>query len=365
MTSRVVRAPLSRAGIAAVLGIAVVLSAGAGERNAAAGERNSGVAERNAVVGEPTTDGAGRNVVVGERNSRAAELRVAEQPSGVFVQPARDPGGTLMTGNLQVDFFGLTALRDGPALEPLLQSDAGGSADPSRRSPWLASGLSLLVPGTGEFYAGSYWKAALFFAVEVAALAVAYSYDRRGDQQTDRYQDFANRHWSVVKYAKYAETLVGATPQFNWRVPGTEGMDEFDRPWTQVNWSELNRMERHIAGYYSHTLPPYGEQQYFELIGKYPQYNQGWNDAPPSFNYGDPLTPNFQFYSGERGKANEYYSSASGWVTAVIINHVLSAIDAAWSAHLHNRAQASVGVRMIPTQDGYAPMTRLTVKYSF
>ena len=52
-------------------------------------------------------------------------------------------------------------------------------------------------------------------------------------------------------------------------------------------------------------------------------------------------------------------------MTAVIINHVLSAIDAAWSAHLHNRAQASVGVRMIPTQDGYAPMTRLTVKYSF
>ena len=360
MTSRVVRAPSSGAGIAAVLVIAVVLSGGAGERNVAAGERIVTGSVGNAGSGELNAPFRAADNSAGEQIAG-----VAEQPSGVFAQPARDPGGMPMTGNLQVDFFGLTALRDGPALEPLLQSDAGGAAGTSHKSPWLASGLSLFVPGTGELYAGSYWKAALFFAVEVAALAVAYSYDRRGDQQTDRYQDFANGHWSVVKYAKYAETLVGATPQFNWRVPGTEGMDEFDRPWTQVNWSELNRMERHIAGYYSHTLPPYGEQQYFELIGKYPQYNQGWNDAPPSFNYGDPLTPNFQFYSGERGKANEYYSSASGWVTAVIINHVLSAIDAAWSAHLHNRAQASVGVRVIPTQDGYAPMTQLTVKYRF
>ena len=332
MTFRDAHTSYSGTKLAAVFAIALSLSAGAsaGEQNAIAGARNA----------------------------------AAEFDSGVFLLPGRDPGDIPMTGNLQVDLFGLTEMRDGPALELLLPGDAGGSTDISRKSPWLASGLSLLVPGTGEFYAGSYWKAALFFAVEVAALAVAYSYDRRGDQQTDRYQDFANKNWSVVKYAKYAVTLVGQE-KFDWRIPGTEAMDEFDRPWTQVNWSELNRMERYIAGYYSHTLPPYGEQQYFELIGKYPQFNQGWIDSPPSFNYGDPLTPNFQFYSGERGKANEYYSSASSWVTVVIVNHVLSAIDAAWSAHLYNRAQASVSMRMIPTQEGYAPMGQLTVRYSF
>ena len=332
MTIRDAQTSYSGKTLAAVFAIALSLSAGAsaGEQNAIAGARNAA---------------AGFN-------------------SGVFLLPGRDPGDIPMTGNLQVDLFGLTEMRDGPALELLLPGDAGGSTDISRKSPWLASGLSLLVPGTGEFYAGSYWKAALFFAVEVAALAVAYSYDRRGDQQTDRYQDFANKNWSVVKYAKYAETLVGQE-KFNWRIPGTEAMDEFDRPWTQVNWSELNRMERYIAGYYSHTLPPYGEQQYFELIGKYPQFNQGWVDSPASFNYGDPLTPNFQFYSSERGKANDYYSSASTWVTVVIVNHVLSAIDAAWSAHLYNRAQASVSMRMIPTQEGYAPMGQLTVRYSF
>jgi len=269
-----------------------------------------------------------------------------------------------MTGNMRVDLFGLTEMREYPAIVPGPQSDAGPSAAPSHKSLWLASGLSLLIPGTGEFYAESYWKAALFVAVEVAAIAVAFSYDRRGNQQTERYQDFANKYWSVVKYAKYAETLVGQE-KFTWRVPGTEGMDEFDHPWTQVNWAELNRMERFIGGYYSHTLPPYGEQQYFELIGKYPQFNQGWNDSPPSFNYGDPLTPNFEFYAGERGKANDLYRSASNWVTVVVINHVLSAVDAAWSAHLFNRAQTSVSMRMVPTPEGYRPMTQLTLRYAF
>ncbi len=264
------------------------------------------------------------------------------------------------TGNLQVDLFGMKELHNGP----VLQEGVTPQPMPSTRSLWLAAGLSALIPGAGEFYAESYWKAALFFAVELTALGIAYSNDRRGDQQTDRYKDFANQHWSVVRYAKYAETLSpGKT--YNWRIPGTEGMGEFDRPWTQVNWAELNRLERDIAGYYSHTLPGYGEQQYYELIGKYPQYNQGWNDSPASFNYGDPLTSNFLYYSGERGKANTYYTNSSRWVTIAIINHILSAVDAAWSASLFNRAQATVGMRVMPTQEGYTTAGLLKVHLEF
>jgi hypothetical protein len=28
----------------------------------------------------------------------------------------------------------------------------------------------------------------------------------------------------------------------------------------------------------SHRLPPHGDQQYYEMIGKYHQYSPGWND---------------------------------------------------------------------------------------
>jgi hypothetical protein len=267
-------------------------------------------------------------------------------------------GRRVMTGNLRVDLFGVRDLRPGPEI----QQEAVPMAMPSRRSPWLAAGMSALIPGSGQIYTGSYWEAALFLAVDVAALFVAYKYDEKGDRQTDYFQDFANGHWSVVKYAQYAQTLTAPGKVYNWRKSGTESMDPFDRPWTQVNWDEINRMERDIAGYYSHTLPAYNEQQYYELIGKYPQFNQGWNDATASFNYGDPLTPNFLWYSGERGKANSYYATATSWMTVVLVNHLLSAADGAWSAIRYNRAQASASMRIVPVGDHYAFVGMATVR---
>jgi hypothetical protein len=258
--------------------------------------------------------------------------------------------GLTVTGNIRVDLFGLKDLAEAPHL---LQEDAP-LAMPAHRSPWLAAGMSAAIPGAGQIYTESYWEAAAFLAVDAAAWIIAYTYDKKGDRQTDFFQDFANAHWSVVKYAEYAQTLTATGKVYNWRKPGTESMDPFDRPWTQVNWDEINRMERDIGGYYSHTLPGYNEQQYYELIGKYPQFNQGWNDATASFNYGDPLTPNFLWYSGERGKANTYYETATTWVTVAIVNHLLSAADGAWSAMRYNKAHASMSLRMAPFGDHYA-----------
>jgi hypothetical protein len=281
--------------------------------------------------------------------------------SGIAANPGdeQEQKGQVLTGNLRVDLFGMRVLREGPVLIPAEEQQA---MTVPHKSGWLASGLSLLVPGAGEFYAESYWKAALFLAIDVTAIAIALNNDTKGRDQTAFYQDYANGHWSVVKYAEYAQTLMpGKT--YAWRKAGTEGMSPWDRPWTQVDWSELNRMERDIAGYYSHVLPPYGEQQYFELIGKYPQFNQGWDDAPAAFTYGDPLTTHFLWYSNERGKANTYYENATRWVTIALINHILSAVDAAWSAHLFNSAQASVSSRYVPTPDGYALMSMLKISY--
>jgi hypothetical protein len=269
-----------------------------------------------------------------------------------------------LSGNIQVDLFGLTAMHTGPDVQdgPMV------SPMPPHKSPWLAAGLSLLIPGAGEFYAESYWNAALFLAVDVAALALAYTSDKRGNRQTDSFQAYANENWSVVQYAQYTQDhLVQVGKTYDWRVPGTEGMDPFDHPWTQVNWSEINRMEREIAGYYSHTLPAYNEQQYYELIGKYPQFGQGWRDA----NLGvgsdyesikNNLSPMFLYYSGERGTANDSYAAATTWVTVAIINHILSAVDAAWSAGLYNGAHASVGMRMVPAGTGYEGMAVFEVR---
>jgi hypothetical protein len=268
-------------------------------------------------------------------------------------EPTQQPP---ITGNLRVDLVGL---KDLDAMPGLAQEQAP-LAMPPHKSPWLAAGMSAVIPGSGQVYTGNYWEAALFVAVDVAAWIVAYNYDKKGDRQTDKFQNFANANWSVVKYTEYTlNNLVaeGDRGKYDgWRYDWAKSMDAFDRPWLQVNWTIINQMERDIAGYYSHNLPAYNEQQYYELIGKYPQFNQGWRDADPSIGSDYEtikahLTPMFLWYAGERGKANDYYRSATTWVSVALINHLLSAADGAWSAIRYNKIRPSVGVRVLPAGD--------------
>lgn len=206
----------------------------------------------------------------------------------------------------------------------------------SEKSPWLAAALSAAVPGAGEFYTENYMKSVVFIAVEAAAITVSIVYNKKGDDQTNFFQDYADQNWSVVRYAKWtltnAKSINGDVNPSQYNVFYANGT---------VNWSELNRLEEAIGGYYSHKLPYHGEQQYYELIGKYPQYNVGWQqfgDNPNTpYTYGDALVPQFHEYAQMRGKANDLYNVASKAIIIVVVNHVISAIDAAWSAHNYNK----------------------------
>jgi hypothetical protein len=137
----------------------------------------------------------------------------------------------------------------------------------------------------------------------------------------------------------------------------------------RVNWAELNRMETDISAtaagqYYSHMLPQYNTQQYYELIGKYPQFNQGWDDAPPSFTYGNQLSAELLYYSGQRGQANTYYTTASTYVAIVLVNHIVSAVDAVLSAGSYNRGlHASVGSQRVPASGGYTTVPALHLSW--
>ena len=270
------------------------------------------------------------------------------------------------TGYSRIDLLGQTRLLTSPDL----QEQTPAPAEARYQSPWLASGMSLVVPGAGEVYTGSYLKAAAFFAVEVAAWAVAYTYDKKGDRQTNLFQDYADAHWSAVRYGTYAAQLPPvAGKQYDWLI---QGYSQYP-PWDQINWSELNRMERDIGAdpgytYYTHVLPQRPDQQYFELIGKYPQYNQGWDDADPTANsyvYGDHnVTAHFAYYAGQRGQANTYYTTASTFVTIAVANHIVSAIDAFFTAKAHNNVHAEVGARLISNGLFTAQVPVLTLRYA-
>jgi hypothetical protein len=253
----------------------------------------------------------------------------------LFSSLTAQPVNSMLSGNLYADSRFLLS-RNEEEKSPVIQLQIE-----QKKSPLLAGLLSVTVPGAGEFYTGDYWKTALFLALEVAVITTAIAYNNKGDDKTDEFQSYADdytnpdHNWSVVRYAEWiiANRLEGTDPGII--KPGTESLP----PWERVNWTVLNQYENG-----THKLPPHGDQQYYELIGKYPQFTPGWNDFQPGQDIKD-YPPNFRYYSGLRGKANDYYNVSDKAVIGIYINHFLSALDAVWSAVQFNKDLA-VKVRM-------------------
>ena len=137
-----------------------------------------------------------------------------------------------------------------------------------------------------------------------------------------------------------------------------------------LNNSALNQLESALGNWYSHNLPGYGEQQYYELIGKYEQFYQGWDDANSSLpGYYDVakanLSPENQWYAGERGKANDYYTKASTFIAVAIVNHVISAIVAAWAAGSYNKVHAEEGMQTVRPAGYAAQVPVVKIYYGF
>lgn len=200
-----------------------------------------------------------------------------------------------------------------------------------KKSLLLGGIMSLAVPGAGEIYAGQYWKAGIFIAIEAAVITTAIIYDKKGDDKTSEFESFANQNWSSKRYAEWTinnlQVLAPSLQAQNYNVFNQDG---------SVNCHELNRLEKDIGNGYSHSLAPFGDQQYYEMIGKYPQFSHGWNDSNPSDTDYHILSPNFKSYSIMRGKANDLYNVASTAVIGIYVNHFLSVLDAAWSVANYN-----------------------------
>lgn len=282
---------------------------------------------------------------------RAGEIRSAKDSTSAFV----------LIGDLQTDILSISH----QSLDILADR---GNNEAHRKSPFLAAGLSAVLPGAGEFYAESYWKSALFVALEATLWTVNIMYNNKGDKQTNFFQNYADEHWSAVRYAEWINAnlkyLNGDLDPAAYTIPIDPNTSL--PPWERIDWNALRRTEQAIGGGFSHSLAPYGEQQYYEMIGKYMQFVHGWDQT--NFNvpsYLDQVTPQLTWYAGQRGKANDFYNTASTAMTIIVLNHVLSALDAAWSAHSYNTIHTEVGIERISTPLAvfYIPTLRLSVGF--
>ena len=194
------------------------------------------------------------------------------------------------------------------------------------KDPRKAFLFSVLLPGTGELYAGR--KRGFFFmALEVGALATYVLTNRRGDERKRQVLAFADAHWDSTLCA----------PNCLDPSVGTEALGE-----------------------------P-GSQQYYEQIGKYNKFQEGWDDYDP---ISTSLSSNRQAYVNMRHNMNKAYKLATWMAGAVLFNHVFSAIQAALLVNMDNRsntetqeARLRIRVDSFNRAGNLAPSA--TVSYSF
>ncbi|MDA3860787.1 MAG: DUF5683 domain-containing protein [Melioribacteraceae bacterium] len=244
-----------------------------------------------------------------------------------------------------------------------------------KRSPMLAAGMSVILPGAGQFYNEDYWKTAIFVTLEVAAIVAAIAYNSKGNDQTTSYENFANSDdgWDVDKYAQWSvDNALRINPDIISDSFTEEDFNVFDSN-GDVVWSKLNHLETAIGSYYSHQLAPYDDQQYYEMIGKYQQFNPGWNDFysddyiyTDTYTYGDDLTDTFYWYADERGKANSFYDISNLAVKILVVNHIVSAVEAALASNSYNRS-LNADVKMETSSIGYNRVfyPELSLNYRF
>lgn len=206
------------------------------------------------------------------------------------------------------------------ALKAQLEAPTSPEA-PSQKSPALAFGLSLLLPGAGQAYEGRWAPAILFFGAEAASWTAWYVWKDKGKDKEREYQAFADMHWNPVRY-------------WAWR-------DSYQARYDTTWWT--------------HRLPERKGQEYYEMIGKYDQFAAGWKDYPSEW-LEDPPEDNRGYvgrdslrarYEDLRVESNRYLKRAGYMMGAVVINRVLSAIVA-----LRGAEEEEILVRVLPREEG-------------
>lgn len=276
-------------------------------------------------------------------------------------------GEVKITGNIEWDLK--HAEQDTVALQGF-----AAEYNEQHQNPFYNGLFSLVIPGTGQYRSERLTKAAIFFGAEVALIAYAFISDNNGDKKTEEFQRYAEAHWSAERYALWIRDHGADYKDVNnTQSPGNTPID-LARVRTN-DFSEINAWESapHTEGF-SHQLPRFREQQYYELIGKYHQFKFGWDRYPDLNNDGVPDSDNGQYdnyftaenqvnaYATERAKANDYYYAASFAASVIVINHVLSAVDAYLSTNAFNKeVSATLGLRPVDSYDGKRLLSELKV----
>jgi len=166
------------------------------------------------------------------------------------------------------------------------------------KSPGAASGMSLVLPGSGQLYAGDK-SGYVFLGVEAVAVAAYVKYRGDSRDQRDKYFGF-----------------IGDPTQSNSRF-------SFDRLAATVSPDELERLK---------TIYARDPHEFYDIVTTTDSYAAGWDDQSASGSHDRATADSY------RGDVNSLTRKSRIGLFVALTNHVVSTIDALRVARLNNVA---------------------------
>ncbi|MFH1851739.1 MAG: DUF5683 domain-containing protein [Candidatus Neomarinimicrobiota bacterium] len=206
--------------------------------------------------------------------------------------------------------------------------------------------MSLIIPGSGQIYNKSpWWKAAVFAGVEAAGFVAWWSYTNQAEDMRNKFELFADNHWSLAEWVRTSgfmnlELYPGQVDTSNNVFSSGHQLTLIDQDGNYFQSRELY-LDNDLTG-----KTVLKDRDFYENVGKYDQFVGGWDDAyegserlwelkekavEDSVEYVH-MTKNKNKYLGMRYDNNQLLKVASYAVTAIMFNHVISAIEAVYSS---------------------------------
>ena len=245
------------------------------------------------------------------------------------------------------------------------------------KNPRKALFLSLLVPGAGQMYVGgntsTYVRGGVYMALEVFMWSGwGYFSIYKYNQQVDKYKKFAKEHYSIGRYesamrelystggnlhiSTFTSRYMGTRKSFCEAIYGDASKGKcyqenalFDNDQEHLNkFADKNKNLGNEMKDFKKSFSK--ESELFQLISE-DAYVRGWDDVKD----GGTLAINLNLededsevvslgesdhlnkYRSMRRDANDYADMQVWFIGGLILNHIVSAVDAAITANAHNK----------------------------
>ena len=252
------------------------------------------------------------------------------------------------------------------------------------KSPRKALFMSLVVPGSGQLFVGgstfTYVRGGVYLALEAALWGSWYYFSvHKYNDQVDKYKKFARNHYSIGRYEVkmrnlykqladeteesrfenrymssregFCEALYGSADSYGCYVKG----QLFQNDKNHLNkFKDQKALGKEIDG----LKDVYDVSTIYQQIAD-DSYVLGWDDvedetvvlnleletdSPENGTVSLASSNNKDEYRSMRGKANDYADMQAWFFGGIILNHLVSAVDAAFTARSHNKALYSEDV---------------------